>query len=122
MTSLHAQPPPGGVQGGRACVHTCPAGWCHQLHPQGSSTYSLTHVPVRARAQGTCLEVDVDDGAVGASATGDGVVRQDGSEQQGSSVIREATATCELDVELHGPTPSSDNSSNNNTEAGISTG
>jgi hypothetical protein len=71
--------------------------------------------PVRA---GTCLVVDVDDGAVGASSTEDGVVRQD--EQRGSSVIREATAMCELDVELHGQSPSSNDS--NITEAGISAG
>jgi len=42
--TIHAQLAPGGVQGWRACVYTRPAGFappvgCHQLHPQGSSTY-----------------------------------------------------------------------------------
>ena len=47
VPSLHAQLPPGGVQGWRACptpsrVVAPPVGR-HQLHPQGSSTHLLTY-------------------------------------------------------------------------------
>ena len=47
----HAWLPPGELQGWRACAHTpsraAPPMGRHQLHPQGSSTYSLTQVFIR---------------------------------------------------------------------------